>query len=190
MLNAFSASSEEVVTSSIGCRNSAPTSDSPSLPQGNWLRRVVRPLQPPLCRAHQTGGMTLSKAALAVAAAGFAGFGVACLARPRQMLSCVDIKPSSPIGTTELRAMYGGMELGLGAFFLMAMSKPEWVRPALAAQALGLGGLAAARLASVLHDRPRGALMKSLVVAEASAAALAAIALLADQRRAALRGVA
>lgn len=79
--------------------------------------------------------------------------------------------------------MYGGMELGLGAFFALALAKPEWMRPALAAQALGLGTLAGARLAGILHDRPRGRLMKTLVVAESATAAMAAVALLTDNHR-------
>jgi uncharacterized membrane protein len=121
--------------------------------------------------------MNLSRVALITAAAGFAGFGAACVARPKEMLGRVDVRARSARGATELRAMYGGLELGLGAFFVAAALKDEWSRPALVAQALGLGGLAASRLAGILHDRPRGALMKALFVAEASAAALAGAAL-------------
>ena len=131
--------------------------------------------------------MDLSRIALTTAAAGFAGFGAACLVRPKSMLRLVDVKATSPIGTTELRAMYGGMELGLGAFFALALAKPEWMRPALAAQALGLGTLAGARLAGVLHDRPRGRLMKVLVVAESAAAAMGVGSLVADHRQRANR---
>ncbi len=68
--------------------------------------------------------MTSSRLALAIAAAGFAGFGAACLAQPKKMLRLVDIKATSPVGTTELRAMYGGLELGFGAFFALALAKP------------------------------------------------------------------
>ena len=73
--------------------------------------------------------------------------------------------------------MYGGLELGFGAFFAVAAAKPEWSRPALLAQTLGLGALAASRLAGILGDHPRGALMKLPFVAESSAAVLGAIAL-------------
>ncbi len=86
--------------------------------------------------------------------------------------------------------MYGGMELGLGAFFAVAMATREWTRPALTAQALGLGGLAVARIGSVLHDRPRGVMIKALAVAELSAAVLGAVALVADRDCGALRRVA
>jgi uncharacterized protein DUF4345 len=121
--------------------------------------------------------MNLSRIALLTAATGFTGFGIACLLRPKSMLKRVDIQATSARGTTELRAMYGGMEIGLGAFFATAMAKPEWSRPALLAQTLGLGGLAVARLAGIVSDHPRGVLMKLLFVAESSAALLGAAAL-------------
>lgn len=121
--------------------------------------------------------MNLSRIALITAASGFAGFGIACLVRPKSMLKRVDVRASSSRGTTELRAMYGGLELGLGVFFAAAAAKPEWSRPALVAQTLGLGALAASRLAGILADHPRGPLMKVLFVAESSAAVLGAAAL-------------
>ena len=122
--------------------------------------------------------MTLSRIALITAASGFTGFGIACLVRPESMLKRVDVRAQSARGTTELRAMYGGLELGLGAFFAIAAAKPEWSRPALLAQTLGLGALAASRLAGILSDHPRGSLMKALFAAESSAAGLGAAALI------------
>ena len=110
--------------------------------------------------------MNLSRIALVTAAAGFAGFGIACLIRPKNMLNRVDVRAKSARGTTELRAMYGGLELGLGAFFAAAAARPEWSSPALLAQTLGLGSLAASRLVGILADHPRGALMKLLFIAE------------------------
>jgi hypothetical protein len=121
--------------------------------------------------------MNLSRIALITAASGFAGFGVACLVRPRSVLRRVDVRAHSARGHTELRAMYGGLELGLGAFFAVAAAKREWARPALLAQTLGLGALAAGRLAGILADHPRGALMKILFAAESGTAALGAVAL-------------
>ena len=121
--------------------------------------------------------MTLSRIALLIAAAGFAGFGIACTVRPEESLDVVDVRARSSRGKTELRAMYGGMELGLGAFFALAAFKPDWARPALAAQALGLGAVAATRLGGILSDRPRGKMMPAFAVAEAGAAAIGAVAL-------------
>jgi hypothetical protein len=104
------------------------------------------------------------------------------------MLKRVDVRAKSARGTTELRAMYGGLELGLGAFFAAAAAKTEWGRPALLAQTLGLGALAASRLVGILRDHPRGSLMKALFVAESSAAVLGAVAL-ATRREETLAGL-
>jgi hypothetical protein len=127
--------------------------------------------------------MKLSTVGLLTAASGFTGFGIACLIRPKSMLARVDVRARSARGRTELRAMYGGMEVGLGAFFAAAAFRPEWSRPALWAQMLGLGGLAASRLAGILHDRPRGLLMPALFAAEATATVLGAVALVMERRR-------
>jgi hypothetical protein len=132
--------------------------------------------------------MNLSQIALITAASGFAGFGLACLIRPKSMLERVDVRAKSARGTTELRAMYGGLELGLGAFFALAAAKNDWSRPALLAQTLGLGSLAASRLAGIVRDHPRGRLMKALFVAESSAAVLGAVAL-ATKRQHTLAGM-
>ena len=120
--------------------------------------------------------MKLSQIALMTAAAGFAGFGVAFLVRP-SILEGVDVKARSARATTELRAMYGGMEVGLGAFFLAAALRPEWEEAALVAQVLGLGALAATRVGGIVRDRPRGALMKIFAIAEGGTALLAGVAL-------------
>lgn len=139
-------------------------------------RRASVYKQRELLAAASVPPMNLSRIALIIAAAGFAGFGAACLIRPKGMLDAVDVRARSARGTTELRAMYGGLETGLGAFFAVAAAKNEWARPALLAQTLGLGALAASRLAGILRDHPRGSLMKTLFIAESSAAALAGIA--------------
>jgi hypothetical protein len=127
--------------------------------------------------------MNLTRIALITGASAFTGFGIACLVRPRKMLRRLDIRPQSSRGTTELRAMYGGLELGLGAFLAAAAGNARWSRPALVAQTLGLGSLAASRFVGILVDRPRGNLMKGLFAAEVSGAALGAVALARKQRR-------
>jgi hypothetical protein len=124
-----------------------------------------------------TEAMNVSRIALITAASGFFGFGAACLLRPKNMLNRIDVRPKSAVGTTELRAMYGGLELGLGAFFAVAAANEAWSRPALMAQSLSLGALAVSRLTGILVDRPRGRLMKALCIAECAAAGLGVAAL-------------
>lgn len=116
--------------------------------------------------------MNLARLSLATTAAAFAGFGVAFLAKPTAMTRKVDILAKRPNARTEIRAMYGGMEIGLAAFFASAAASPEWHRPALVAQACAIGGLAVGRFVGMAADES-GTLMKSLFVAEATAAATA-----------------
>ncbi|MBA3916131.1 MAG: DUF4345 domain-containing protein [Acidobacteriales bacterium] len=120
--------------------------------------------------------MSLTRLSLALTAAAFTGFGVACFARPRQMLAKIDVAPTSDTGITEIRAMYGGMELGLGAFFAYCATQDSLAKPALLAQITSLGGLALARLWSILEDDP-GWVMYPLFVAEAGATVLGVAAL-------------
>lgn len=119
--------------------------------------------------------MDTGKLAIGMTAAAFAGFGIASLMRP-EILKKVDVKASSSTGTAEIRAMYGGMEAGFSAFFAVALAKPEWRRPALAAIACGIGGLAAGRIAGLVMDRPRP-VMYALAAAETLAAVSAVMAL-------------
>jgi hypothetical protein len=121
--------------------------------------------------------MDTGKLAIGITAAAFTGFGAALVARPEKILRTIGIKANQPVGRTELRAMYGGMELGLGAFFTMAAFKPEWRRPALMAIVCGIGGLGATRIASAIAKRDP-ALTYAMGAPEVAAATLAAISLL------------
>src|SRR5438477_3858186 len=120
--------------------------------------------------------MNIIKLSLAIAAAGFAGFGIACLADPKWMLKQIDIRPTSDTGTVELRAMYGGLELGMGAFFAYAVTKDELTKPALMVQLGALGGLALARVASMMATPPRK-IMCPIAAAEVGATVICATAL-------------
>lgn len=119
--------------------------------------------------------MDIGKIAIGVTAAAFAGFGTALIVKP-EILKTIGIRADGPNARTELRAMYGGMELGFGAFFAAALLKPEWRRPALTAIALGIGGLGVTRIATAIAEDadPVSYLM---AWPEIAAAAMAAVAL-------------
>ncbi len=127
----------------------------------------------------RTIDMNTGKVAIGITAAAFTGFGTALLVKP-EILKKIGIRASGANGRTELRAMYGGMELGFGMFFAMAVLKPEWRRPALAAILLGIGGLGATRIATAIseHADPISYLMAG---PEVAAAAMAGIALASDR---------
>lgn len=87
----------------------------------------------------------LPKVALWINAVVFLGLGVWLIIDPVGGLSGVDVTARSPAGVTELRAMYGGLELGLGAFGALAALRPAWRVSALWAFTLAVGGLGAVR---------------------------------------------
>lgn len=87
-------------------------------------------------------------AVLTLAGLGFLGFGLAIVAAPEAVLSPVGISGTTA-GLVELRAFYGGLELGLAAFLLACAAKPAWREPGLWSVALVNGGIAAARLLGI-----------------------------------------
>ena len=124
--------------------------------------------------------MDSGKLAIGITAAAFTGFGAALIAKPEKILGTIGIKARKPVGRVELRAMYGGMELGLGAFFTMAALKQEWRRPALMAILCGIGALGVTRYATAVAEGA-GPMTYLMGAPEIAAAALAGTALLRDQ---------
>jgi hypothetical protein len=90
--------------------------------------------------------LALPRTSLGLAGVTFVGVGLAFLIDPDRLSSIVEIEARRPRASIELRAMYGGFELGLGVFFLVAAARSRWTRAALAAQVLTLSGLALGRL--------------------------------------------
>ena len=73
----------------------------------------------------------LSPIVLVLAGLGFLGFGLWLLVDPVGGLAGVDIAATSPAGVIELRAFYGGLEVGLGLFLLACAKRPDWRVPGL-----------------------------------------------------------
>ena len=89
--------------------------------------------------------MTQEKWIFGVTAIGFAGFGLALLIFPN-VIGMVGVKELTNSGLVEIRAMYGGLQLGLALFFLLALNRPRWIRPALIIHMCVVGGLALGRI--------------------------------------------
>jgi hypothetical protein len=91
---------------------------------------------------------TLTLALLSLAGLGFLAFGLWLVLAPAAALAPLGIT-ATPTGLIELRAFYGGLELGLGAFFLACAAKPDWRRAGLWLTLLSNGGIGLTRLASI-----------------------------------------
>jgi hypothetical protein len=114
---------------------------------------------------------------LALCALGFLGFGLWLLFDPAAMEK-VGIQATSKVGTVELRAFYGGMEIGLALFLAACLWKPEWRAAGLWLVLLSNGGAGLARLLAIgLGGAALGGYLAWALLWELGFAALAALSL-------------
>ena len=105
----------------------------------------------------------------------FIGLGAWAVADVRGMVGLVGVVPGGPGSELELRAMYGGLEIGIGAFLLWCVANKTTVRIGLMCVAATVGGLGLTRLAGIVMDPSQPSLQLLLATAELAATALAAI---------------
>lgn len=97
------------------------------------------------------------------------GFGLAFLFKPERTAGLVDVTAGSTTGWSDLRAVYGGLELGLAVFVGWCLYAGRfdvglWLSAAI------FTGIAVARAVGMIFDRPvTGRTVKILVVEAASA---------------------
>ena len=96
-----------------------------------------------------------------------------CLARPDLFGRVVDWDYRGPNAATEVRAFYGGLELGLVLFFAWAALHPPMVRAALVAFALCFGCAGAARVWGLAEFGFTGATQPAATAVELVTAGLA-----------------
>lgn len=114
----------------------------------------------------------LLKVALWINAVVFLGLGVWLIVDPVGGLSGVEVTVRNAAGATELRAMYGGLELGLGIFGVLAALRPAWRVPALWAFTLAVGCLGAVRGLSSLLTEGHSPMLWKLFATEAIGTAM------------------
>ena len=114
---------------------------------------------------------------LALCAFGFLGFGLWLLFEPAA-LEKVGIGATTKVGTVELRAFYGGMEIGLGLFLALCLARPEWRAAGLWLVLLANGGAGLARLLAIgMGGAALGGYLAWALFWELGFAALAALSL-------------
>jgi hypothetical protein len=121
--------------------------------------------------------MGVPRAVLLVNAAVFIMFGVAFLLAPVKIGGWIDLTPSVNTGRTELRAFYGGLELGWGAFFTVAALRKNWHVPALVAALFGYVGLVAARIYGISVEASASMVTVIALLSEVAGATVTAWAL-------------
>lgn len=116
--------------------------------------------------------MTAPRLILALSGLAFLGFGVAFLVSPVAMADLVGLPLTTPTATTEVRAMYGGLEIGLGVALLTLLGRRDHVATGLRVALCVFAGLAAGRLTGLLLDGLWQPIMWLLVAVEVVGAAL------------------
>jgi hypothetical protein len=79
-------------------------------------------------------------------------YGIYCFANPSFLAEAGGVAFVSPTGSTELRAMYGGLQAALGALALAGAMRAALTRPALLTLAFLCSGLGSTRALGVLLD--------------------------------------
>lgn len=93
---------------------------------------------------------TWVRAFLLLLAIGWAPYGIYCLLNPGALVGIAGIEATTAFGTTELRAMYGGLQIAIGVSALLAFLRIVSADKALFVQLVAVGGLASARLAGAI----------------------------------------
>jgi hypothetical protein len=108
----------------------------------------------------------MARFVLVASAIAFAGIGAAFLVCPEAMAEHVGLSLARAIADNDVRAVYGGLQIGIGAFLATCAARPAWFRPGLVAQLFLFGGLALARVVSLFAAGFPGQLGAALHAAE------------------------
>lgn len=87
---------------------------------------------------------SIARILLALSAVLFAAFGAGFAVAPAWMASHVDLALTTPTARADVAAIYGGLELGLGAFLGLCLFRNR-LRTGLLAAGLALAGIALVR---------------------------------------------
>lgn len=117
--------------------------------------------------------MLIERAFLAFVILMLGGFGVAFLLRPEATAGLVGIQLASTAARSDVRAVYGGLEIGLALVLVYCALDPSRVGPGLWLVAILFGAVAGARLLGTVLDRPVQPLTWKVLAVEAATALLA-----------------
>jgi|JI10StandDraft_1071094.scaffolds.fasta_scaffold16781_6 hypothetical protein len=116
--------------------------------------------------------MRVDTLALAIGGLGFLGFGALMLVAPQIAMASLGLVVPDGVPTTEIRAFYGGLELGLGALLLAACRKVQYQRAGLVLGCVSYGSVATARALGMLIDGTGGGFLWAALGVETSLALL------------------
>jgi hypothetical protein len=97
--------------------------------------------------------MTATKLFLGFSVLLWLPYGLFCTFVPGYLGEVAGVLGESPTGATEIRAMYGGLQAGIGSLCLFALIRPAQIRNALVTLCFLTGGLFVARFIGFLIDQ-------------------------------------
>lgn len=96
--------------------------------------------------------MLFARVVLVIQLLALGGLGLAYFVRPHEMANLSGMLLMSTAAATDVRAYYGGLQLGLAAFIGMALTRLELTRTALTLLVLLYSALALARIGGLWLD--------------------------------------
>jgi hypothetical protein len=109
-------------------------------------------------------------------AVAFIGFGLAFVVQPTAMIVLMGLPPLDGAARLEITTFYGGLEIGLGLFLLIAAARAHWHAPALLMSALAYGALALTRVSLMLMQSIATPVLWYALISELILAILATLA--------------
>ncbi|MNF32837.1 hypothetical protein D3C85_639100 [compost metagenome] len=96
--------------------------------------------------------MLFARVILVLQMLALAGLGLAYFVRPHEMANLSGMLLMAPAAATDVRAYYGGLQLGLAAFLGLALTRLDLTRAALSLLVLLYSALALARIGGLWLD--------------------------------------
>lgn len=107
----------------------------------------------------------------------YLGLGLSFLFATHAMVSKLPLMPTSPDGTTELRAVYGGLELALGVIFIYAGGLNRSLDFAAFLMFVTFAGVAATRFVGIFMDKSYSTFTLGLLAVETAGVLYSALSL-------------
>ncbi len=96
--------------------------------------------------------MLFARVVLVIQLLALAGLGLAYFVRPHEMANLSGMLLMAPAAATDVRAYYGGLQLGLAAFIGLSLVRHDLIRAALTLLVLVYSALALARIGGLWLD--------------------------------------
>ena len=112
--------------------------------------------------------MTTTKIYLAISVLIWLPYGLYCAFAPEYLEGAAGVMATTSTGTTEIRAMYGGLQASIGMMCAAALARADLARSAVLALAFLTSGLFLVRVAGFLLDGSASEYTNGVLVFEGS----------------------